>query len=80
MFETSNQLEYCLWCNTGLPWHNICLSDNPVEVLEDHLSLLVGRYVPTKVIHVSNKDNPWFEDQCRHAFGVTQEAKSLVDP
>ena len=26
-----------------LPWRNIWLSDNPVEVLNEHLSLLVGR-------------------------------------
>ena len=37
-----------------LPWHNIWLSDNPVEVLNEHLSLLVGRHVPTKVISVRN--------------------------
>ena len=37
-----------------LPCHNICLSDNPVEVLNEHLSLLVGRYVPTEVISVRN--------------------------
>ena len=57
-----------------LPWHNIWLSDKPVEVLNEHLSLLVGRYVPTKVIRVSNKDKPWFDDQCRHAFGLKQDA------
>ena len=28
----------------------------------------------TKVIHVRNKDKPWFNDQCRHAFGLKQEA------
>ena len=28
-----------------LSWRNIWLSDNPVEVLNEHLSLLVGRYV-----------------------------------
>ena len=39
-----------------LPWCNIWLSGNPVEVLNEHLSLLVGRYVPTKVISVHNKD------------------------
>ena len=50
------------------PCHNIWLSDNPVEVLNEHLSLLVGRCVPTKVIHVRNKDKPWFDDQCTYAF------------
>ena len=49
-------------------------SDNPVEVLNEHLSLLVGRYVPTKVIRVRNKDKPWFDDKCRYAFGLKQEA------
>ena len=57
-----------------LPWRNIWLSDNPVEVLNEHISMLVGRYVPTKVIRVRNKDKPWFDDQCRHAFGLKQEA------
>ena len=38
-----------------LPWRNICLSDNLVEVLNAHFFLLVGRYVPTKVICVCNK-------------------------
>ena len=28
-----------------LPWRNIWLSDIPVEVLNEHFSLLVGRYV-----------------------------------
>ena len=56
-----------------LPWSNIWLADNPVEVLNEHLSLLVGRYVPTKDIRVRNKDKPWFDDQCRHAFGLKQE-------
>ena len=50
------------------------LSDNPVEVLNKNLSLLVGRYVPTKVICVHNKDKPWFDDRCMHAFGLKQEA------
>ena len=57
-----------------LPCRNIWLFDIPVEVLNEHLSLLVGRYVPTKVIRVRNKDKPWFDDQCRHAFGLKQEA------
>ena len=60
-----------------LPWRNIWLSDNPVEVLNEHLSLLVGRFVPTKIIRVRDKDKPCFDDQCRHAFGLKQEAHLL---
>ena len=57
-----------------LPWRNIWSADNPVEVLNEHLLLLVGRFVPIKIIRVRNKDKPWFHDQCRHAFGLKQEA------
>ena len=39
-----------------------------------HLSQLVERLVPTKVIHVSNKDIPWFNDDCRLAFEIKQGA------
>ena len=53
---------------------NIWLADNPVMVLNEHLSLLVGRDISNKVIRVRNKDTPWFDDQCRHAFGLKQEA------
>ena len=52
--------------------HLSCI--NSVEVLKKHLSQQVGRYVPTKVIRVHNKDKPWFEDQCRRTFGLKQEA------
>ena len=31
-----------------LPWRNIWSADNPVEVLNAHVLLLVGRFVPTK--------------------------------
>ena len=58
-----------------LDWRNIWLSDNPVEVLNEHMSLLIGRYAPTNVIRVRNKDKPWFDDQCRHAFGLKKEAR-----
>ena len=55
-----------------LHWHNIYLADNPVDVLNEHLSLLVGRYVPTKVIRVQNKDKPWVDDQCRHPLASSR--------
>ena len=64
-------------CNTGsalAAWHNIWSADNPVEVLNEDSLLLVGCFVPTKVIRVCNKDKPWFDDQCRHASGLKQGA------
>ena len=57
-----------------LPWRNIWLCGDPVEVLNDHLSLVARRCVPTKVIQVRKKDMPWFNDQCRRAFGLKQKA------
>ena len=57
-----------------LPRRNIWSADNPVEVLDDHLLLLVLRFVPTKVVRVCSKDKPWFDDQYRHAFCLEQEA------
>ena len=62
-----------------LPWRNIWSADHPFEVLNEHLSLLVGHYVPTNVIRVLNKNKSWFDDQCKRAFGIKQESSS-VDP
>ena len=56
------------------PWRNIWSADNPVEVLNEHLLLLVGRFVPTKIIRVRNKGKLWFDDLCQHAVGLKQEA------
>ena len=58
-----------------LQWRNIWFADNPVGVLNEHLLVLVGHFDPTKVIGVCNKYKPWFDDQCRHAFGFKQEAQ-----
>ena len=38
-----------------------------------HLSLLVGRFVKTKVICVRNKEKSWFINDCRCAFDHRQE-------
>ena len=57
-----------------LPRRNIWSADNPVEVKNEHLSLLVGRYVLTKVIRALNKDEPWFDDQCKRVLFLKQEA------
>ena len=55
-----------------LSWRNIWLVDNPVQVLSEHLSLLVGCFVPSQVICLRNKDKPWFDDQCHHAFDLNR--------
>ena len=49
-----------------LPCCNIWSADNPVNVLNKHLLLLV--------IRVHKKDKPWFDNQCRYAFGLKHEA------
>ena len=46
-----------------IPWCNTWSDDNPVEVLNEHLLVLVGSFDPTKVIRESNKDKPWFDDE-----------------
>ena len=56
------------------PRCKIWSADNPVEVFNEHLFLRVGRFVPTKIIYVRNKDKPWFDDKCRRAFSLKQEA------
>ena len=53
-----------------LPWRSIWSANNPVERLKVHLSLLVKRFVSTKVIRVRNKDKPWFNDDYRRAFDI----------
>ena len=35
-----------------------------------HLYKLVERFVSTKMIHVCNKDKPWFDDDWRLAFDI----------
>ena len=57
-----------------LPWRSIWSADNPVERLNVHLSLLVERFVQTKVIRVRSKDKPWFKDDCRRALDIKNGA------
>ena len=57
-----------------LPWQSISSADSPVERLNVHLSLLVERFIPTKVIRVRYKDKSWFDNDCRCAFDIKQRA------
>ena len=65
----SGTLNWTAVCDAirDLPRRSIWCAVNPVEVMNQHLFLLVERFVPTKVIRVRNKDNPWFNDDCRRA-------------
>ena len=59
-------------------WHNICSADSLVAVLNEYLLLLVGCFIPNKVIRVRNNDKPWFDDQCRSAFGLKQDTERIT--
>ena len=62
-------------CNTQyLPWRNIWFADNPIEVLNEHLTLLVGGYASTKGIRGHNMNKPWFDYQYRHVLYFKQVA------
>ena len=50
----TSSMEICLWCNRDLPWRNIWSVDNPVEVFNGYMSLLIGRNVPTEAIPALN--------------------------
>ena len=56
-----------------LPWHSIWCAVNSVEVMNQHLSLLVERFVLAKVIRERNKDKPWFNDNSRRASDLKQK-------
>ena len=51
-----------------VPWRSTCTADNPVGLLNEQLSLLVCRFMPTKVIHVHDKDMLKFINDLKHAF------------
>ena len=58
-----------------LSYGDIWSVGNPVEALSEHLSLLVERYVQTKVIRVHNKGKLWFAD----ILGVTFDSKMTFE-
>ena len=72
----NHQVNWKIVCGAmqDLPWRNIWSADNLVEVLNEHLLLQVGGFVPTKVIRVRNKDKIWFDNQCSHAFDLKLKA------
>ena len=57
-----------------LPWRSIWRAENSVDLMNVYLSLLVERFVLTKVIRVSNKHKPWCNDDSKRVFEIKQEA------
>ena len=53
-----HQVNWNTFCGAiqDLPWRNIWSANNPVEGLNGHLLLLVGWFVPSKIIRVRNKE------------------------
>ena len=49
-----HQVNWNTICGTmqDIPWRNILSADNPFEVFNEHLLLLVGRFVSSKIIRV----------------------------
>ena len=57
-----------------LPWQSIYGSDDPVDVLNHHLSRLLDFYVPKVTIRKQHGDKPGFDETCRAAFKRKQTA------
>ena len=51
---------------------NIWSADNPFKVLKEHETFFPAGWTlcTTKFILLLKKDEPWFDDQCMHAFGL----------
>ena len=57
-----------------LPWSTFRESQDPVEQLNDGLASIVDRFVPSTVIRLRTRDDPWFDDECRAAYELKQSA------
>ena len=60
----------------ALPWREIRSSMDPGACLDRYFSEIVQQHVPTRVILVRSRDAPWFDDACRRAYQMKQEAFS----
>ena len=57
-----------------IPWKDIRLSLGPGLELDRCVSDIVRSRVPSRVITVRSQDKPWFDDSCRRAYQLKQEA------
>ena len=59
---------------SSLPWSSIRSSADPGLELDRHVSHVVRSHVPSRIITVRSQDKPWFDDSCRRAYQLKQEA------
>ena len=59
---------------SSLPWKDIRLSVDPGLELDRCVSDIVRSHVPSRVITLRSQDKPWFDDSCRRAYQLKQEA------
>jgi hypothetical protein len=59
---------------SALPWGQIYCAADPVSSLNDGISGVIRRCVPTAVMRFRSGDTPWFTAECRRAFDLKQTA------
>lgn len=62
---------------SNIPWKHIYRDNDPASLLNNHLSEIIKRRVPTKLIRSRIKDKAWFNDNCRRAYNDKQAAYKL---
>ena len=58
----------------NLSWSTIFRSSDPVSSLNESISDIIARRVPTCVISYRSRDAPWFTAECRRAYDTKQTA------
>ena len=59
---------------SSLPWRDIRRAPGPGSEIDRYISGIVRSRVPYRVITVRSRDKPWFDDSCRRAYQLKQEA------
>ena len=59
---------------SSLPWGDIRRAPDPGSEMDRYVSGIVRSHVPSRVITVRSRDKPWFDDSCRRAYQLKQEA------
>ena len=65
------------WSLLVVRWSDVYNDPDPVVSLNDKLTSIIRRRVPTKIIKHRIKDKPWFNDDCINAFNDKQYAYRL---